>query len=54
MSQVGETYVTGGGAQQGVSPVLQGGDSGVTGIWVGVLGTVRRDDWADRGIPCEF
>ena len=40
MSQVGETYVTGGGAQQGVSPVLQGGDTGSPNVRIRVLGTV--------------
>ena len=39
----------GGGRQPGVSPVLQGGDTGGPVIQLGVLGSVRRNDAGGGG-----
>ena len=46
-----EIYCDGRLGQSGVIPVLQGGDTGSSSVWFGVLGTVRRDNVVDVGHP---
>ena len=54
MAEAGKAVTTGGGRQSGVIPVLQGGDTGGTDVWVGVLDFFRRNDVGGGGHPHGF
>ena len=44
MAKIGKNAATGGGGQLGVSPVIQGGDTGSHSVWVVFVGAVRLND----------
>ena len=44
MEQVGKTAAVGGGRKMGVSPILQGRDTGGPTVWTLVLESVGCDD----------
>ena len=44
MAKIGKNAATGGGGKLGVSPVIQGGDTGGHYVWVVFVGAVRLND----------
>ena len=52
LEKVKENTVTGGGGQPGISPVIQGSDTGSPNVQVGVMDDVRRDYKGGGGHPC--
>ena len=44
MDESRRNVATGEGGQLGVIPILQGGETGVPSIWVGVLGNILCGD----------
>ena len=52
MSQVGKNAAMGGGEQQGISPVIQGSDTGGPAVRIGVLGAVGCYDEGSGGHLC--
>ena len=51
MVEAGKSVATIGGVQQGISPVLKGGDTGSTDVQVGFLGSVKRKYTGGGGHP---
>ena len=52
--EAGKAITAGGGGHPGARTILQGGDTGIPDVQVGVLGDVRRDDTGGGGYPCWF
>ena len=52
MEKVKENTVTGGGGQPGISPVIQGSDTGSPYFWFRVMVNSRRGDEGSGGHSC--
>ena len=52
MEEAGKNVAAGGDGHPGVRPVIQGGNTGVFYVWVGVLGSVLHDDEGGIGNSC--